>query len=1295
MLHRHKKLLALFTCLIFVFSIVGTAAASPTTIYGTYNGKTALFSFSDLVSAYGNDVAAFKDVWTNTVKTSMTVDGKNVSWSDFIAAVGNGTATTADGYAALPAAVTAPVPATVTPVAASGSVGAEAANPNAPVTTVAISSIAATNGAITPTFAAAAPAGLALADFTVTATLGGAAYTLQSLVFANNAFTFTAVAGTSAEQSLVITVAAAASSTKISGTANATVSIPASVLGVASVSAINGTTIEATLATAKAGAVTADFTVTVADQAVAVTAVAANADNTNYTLTVDLAGKEGTLKVNGTAAVATVDYKKPTISSVQALNNKTLLVTYSEKVAANALTQANYTLYNATTGQVAIFETAGGGTATKIEANIAYSDTTQTAVKICIIAVGGSVTGYPMNGLSNGSYILYVSGVNDQATTANTIVSTSNYQFTGTLTPDSAGPNLISSTFNSGSGVVTLTFDKAIIVAAPADDKVSFTNGTTTVKLKNATDFFGIAGTTSVSFTVDTTAGTGTLAQINALTGTLQVVVGAGAFTDGTNNSTAATSTPTLTQPPVLNSVTYNETTNTALFKFSKTIDVSSITTFTPNKFVIDAVDIQDANLKFNNTSNSTDLSFTLSDVKAQALEAAARGDVTVIATVAAGTVKDTDATPNANVAASSSVTVTIATNYTKDTTAPNLVGAKYNRDTARLEIAFDKKIRSDDTGANTFPTLANVEFYKDDNGTAGLQTSSSPDTKIATFADYDTSAAVNSHGLTAGDLLKSDGTDAAVSDEMTTLYLLNGNTAAVEELGDTLETAIATGKDVYLNIKTGAVKDTHGNASTADKAVKIDVSNVSNSTAVTADTTTVVNNNGSITVQFKNGIGPVAMDPVTASDKTKYNLYLTSNPLNKPAIQSVVMNADNTEATLLLSAPLLASQGYSYTTSGIKTASNVVGDITVAEALLAGAGPDTTALSATQNLVLTDKDASGTANAGDQVAITFNEEIKLPSGFALSTVTVDHSHTLGNATYSLSANMKSLTITLGSSSTIAVGDKLTFPVTIKDLEGNALAGGAGQTTNAMTVTGNTVPVIASTVYTDANTNGKVGEDDTLTVTFDQNIKLATGMTVADLVNDFNLNGNYNHVKSVSLSVKVATVVLNSSSVASDVYGANPKISGTVDDVDIVNVWNTPTADTTGKAVTYSDTAAPTITAFAYKSGTRTLTVSFSEAVNVTSAGAATLAQAVAGKLTPSAGSSIGTIASITGGTLASDGKSFSFVLHTDAIIDLYTTLTVLPGNWTFNAGADFIRDASLNYAIRGQGTAYAITVTP
>lgn len=102
----------------------------------------------------------------------------------------------------------------------------------------------------------------------------------------------------------------------------------------------------------------------------------------------------------------------------------------------------------------------------------------------------------------------------------------------------------------------------------------------------------------------------------------------------------------------------------TLVDKTKPTIDVSEITTFTGNKFKIGNVDIQDADLVFNNTEDSTNLSFTLSYVKAQDVEAAVRagiltasgeaGDVT-----AAETVEQTNTADNATLSATQTLALT------------------------------------------------------------------------------------------------------------------------------------------------------------------------------------------------------------------------------------------------------------------------------------------------------------------------------------------------------------------------------------------------------------------------------------------------------------------------------------------------------------------------------------------------------------------------------------------------------------------------------------------------------------
>ncbi len=1047
--------------------------------------------------------------------------------------------------------------------------------------------------------------------------------------------------------------------------------------------AINTTTVTVTLETdvdvTEAGK-TENYIVTIGEEAVSVTSVTYTANTNTAVLSVDLDGKAGIVSVNGVAASVSVDYEKPTMTAVQALNNKTLLVTFSESVDdVQSLTAGNYTLYNKVTGQSDVLNAAAG--ANNVEAVAAFANTEKTQVKITILSVGASVNGYPAGGLSNIDYILYASNVQDRATTPNTIVAASPAEFAGTLTPDTAGANLLSSTFNTATGDVTLQFDKAVTVASPADDKIYFEAGSTKVYLKNATDYTGIAGSagdTKVSFTVDTTAGTGTLAQINALTGDLTVVAEKGAFTDGTNESEAVTSTPTLTQPPVLLGVTYDENTNTAVYKFSKAIDVSEITTFA-SKFALGGVDI-DANsaATFNTTADSTDLSFTLSFADAQAVETALRAG-TLTAAVDASSVQDADG--NGNAAVSSSVVLTAGTDYVKDETAPTFTSATYKADTDTLELVFSEALRA--TVGDY--TLANIEIYEDTDGVEGLVIAD--DTKLGDFSDFSAAANTNNHGAIQNTFNKADGTDATATDEMTTIYLTDEDGGA-EELHDVIEGA--TG-DVYLVIKADAVKDPSGNKIAADTTVKVTNIDVSNSTAVTADTTIAVANAGVFDVEFKNASGAVAMDPTTAGDASKYDVYLTANPLNKIAVKSVKLNADNTVATLFLETPMTesASALYSVKTSGILTATSEAGDVTTAETVDQGNDGDTTSLSATQNLVLTDKDTSGTVSAGDEIAITFNEAVVLPADLNITDLTVDNAHALGNSTFALGEDQATLTITVGSSATIAVGDTITFPVTVKDYEGNALVAGAAQTTNAMTVSGNVAPKISKAVFADANGDGAVSTGDTLAVKFDQNIKLADGKTATDLIDDIVETGTT--FSAAVISGDTVTLTVDTAAFA---VGDNVDVNGTPANVDVVNSWGTKAA-TTAVAVTSDDTTAPKVTAFEYDSANNKLIVSFDEAVNLAGTDADDIAKMIDSKLTLDSGT-LGTVSAAA--LVAGDNTKVEITL-TGESIDQFTTITVSVGAFDVDAttGTDgtneVVQDASLNKAVRNQGTAYSITI--
>lgn len=1051
--------------------------------------------------------------------------------------------------------------------------------------------------------------------------------------------------------------------------------------------------------TAKQG--TTDLTVTKEEAADTYSVLVNEVKGANVNLVINATDNAGNAAVEKT--VALVDQTKPTITNVQAINNKTIVVTFSEAVADTGVNAANgtflkadavkYSLYNKTNG-TSVRLTSDTQTDT-VQVTATFANAEKTQVKFNIVSVGTSVTGFPNDGLANGGYIFYASNVDDAV--ANTIIAGSPFEFTGTLTPDSAAPALLSATFNNASGAVTLVFDKPTTGAKPADDKVYFQVGENKVLLKNASDYTGIAGTSTVTFTVDVVASPSTLTKINALGAAPQLVLTAGAFTDGSNPIAEITVTPTITTGPILTQVTYNENTNTAVYKFSKTIDVTKITAFQPAKFNLAGLDIYGgaaAGATFQTTANGTDLTFKLADANAQLVEAAFRAG-TKTASVAAGTVQDTEATPNANVAASSAVTLA-DTDYTKDQTPPTLASAKYNGDSKVLELTFNESVRNTITDY----TLASIEFFKDDNGVAGLQTAAAggvaADTKIATFADTDLSAATNNHGITSTAFrTNATGTTqiGAATVEATTIYIKDQD-AGAEKLDGTLDAAVAANKDIYVNILAGGVKDANTNATTAVQSAKVAVNAVSNTSAIDVNTAVANVSLGEITVTFANAGGSVAMDPTLATNSANYDLFLVANPLNKVAIKNIVMETNNTVARIFFSSPVDPGN-YALKTSGLKTASGVASDIggtTAWPSAAWTAATNSSTAKATQDLVLTDVDKSGTVSAGDTVKLIFSEAVKLPAGFAISDITVDNSHSLGNSTFALAADNKTLTITVGSTSTLAVGDKLTFPTTIKNFENVVIATGADQTTKALTVAGNVAATILSAVYTDTNADGVISTGDTLAVKFNQNLAIAATKTAADLIDDVAVGTTT--FSAATLSGDTLTLTVNA--VGTLAIGDTVTVNGTPANVDLINSWGTKAADAVGKAITASDTVAPTITAFAYNTNTRTLTISFSEAVNVKTAGAPALAKAICnattGKIAASGGS-LGTIDSITDGKLAADAKSFSFVLNTDAAIDQYCTITVGAGNWTFSAGAESIQDASGNLAIRGQGTPYAITI--
>jgi hypothetical protein len=129
---RKGKWLIVVTMILLLIatSACSALAADPSVIYATYNNETVMFDYNELITAYGEDNTNYKSVWLAATKNSLTVDGKNIGFPNLIEAIGIGSVTTMQQYAALANAVEVSLPATVRIVAADGSIGNVEANPN-------------------------------------------------------------------------------------------------------------------------------------------------------------------------------------------------------------------------------------------------------------------------------------------------------------------------------------------------------------------------------------------------------------------------------------------------------------------------------------------------------------------------------------------------------------------------------------------------------------------------------------------------------------------------------------------------------------------------------------------------------------------------------------------------------------------------------------------------------------------------------------------------------------------------------------------------------------------------------------------------------------------------------------------------------------------------------------------------------------------------------------------------------------------------------------------------------------
>jgi len=636
---------------------------------------------------------------------------------------------------------------------------------------------------------------------------------------------------------------------------------------VASVSAINATTVQVVLGSAPATDLTntdaSKFEVkvngTVVAAPTAVTKVASDLTGKTYKLTVaTLNGQQGDIAVNGiTAPVATgmtyaFDYQAPTLQSVTAKGTTTLELQFNEKLDSAGT--------NIATSNFKVSAVVGGVADT---VNTAVLDSTGTKVTLTLAApltvadyvvTLGNPTG-PVN-------------VNDVA--GNGIYNGTQITFRPTTTQLTVqdAPSLTKAIYDRVSGKLSLTFSKNITTMDATKlsiNGVALTGNDTVVNANNVS-------TITMSSTTKT--------ALNALTGALTLTSAKDAYGDA-NLTTGETFLVSLEQPAVISSVAYDQQSNKLTVTFDQPVTLTADTVLTVGDNVATNVSIlKSFAVNADGTAADTTVANSSWTFDATTVAPAIETGMT-IANLKASILPDavTNGAIVNNVAGQDTYTKGVKVAYTADTTNPTLASVEYNNNTQNLVLTFNEKI--DVNTANTY--AANVKLWMA-NGTA-----------LTNFTSLS--------GLTA---LETAGTTSK-----TLTYNLSGVSA--DETA--LELAFNTGKTVKATIDGTVVKDEANLMGVA--------TTYATGTSVAYKDYHAATLTGGVLVTNKNLISVKFSEPVDAATSANSNNYVITDTTGaKLAITNVsVLAVDNlgTVTVLLTTADQIANSPYTLKVNNVK----------------------------------------------------------------------------------------------------------------------------------------------------------------------------------------------------------------------------------------------------------------------------------------------------------------------------------------------------------------------------------------
>ncbi len=924
-------------------------------------------------------------------------------------------------------------------------------------------------------------------------------------------------------------------------------------------SAITTTSVDVTLAEVAATApVTADFAVTIGEEAVAVSNVAlkAGTDKT-YTLTVALAGKEGLVKVNGVEAAAASDYKAPELVSVANVNGNQLVVTFSEAVV-NAAEVDNYTLRNTVTGKQTDLDKNTAATA------VASADKKSVTITLSVaqikeVGVDGLGT------LDDVAYRLFVTQnsatgkkIADKA--ENVLAANSYKQFSGAIGADNTPPVLQTATLDLEAGTLALAFNEAVTVADIT--KVSITDGTTT---KAFTTSDTPAGTTTITVTLSAATKT----AIEALSGNLTVTLAAGAVKDtATNANAAVTMAVDNAVYALLQSATWDENTNKLTLVFDQVIDMTKFTNF-------GAVTLKGATnqtltaLKATvaTVGNSATIEFQANDVtNIQAFQGAGDAPATPKISITTGTFK--------TLAGKDNKTVTdAALTYVNDAVKPVINSAAYDAGTSRLQLVFSKPVLMD---VAKFKVANAVAFFDKSSDTVAkgdlsntaaqgdMFKSNAPTATAYANTDYATEVWVNLHATDKGKL---DGADAA-----------------------TLKARLAASVLVDKNLNAN-------DAYTKDTQIPVSIANTGTITINVAN-----HSERLIKVSFDKD-----MDRSTVT-KDKFTVVNASNPNNTKAVQSVIATSDKKVFFLDLGT-VAANQlavGTVYDVSYAAGMNDAYGETVAAgkKQITGAADANNNDVAAASAITFVNVNGEPGIQAGDKIVLTYAEPVTVEVDAA--TFRAANTTLGGAATIAVGEYKNQVEITFaGTGITFALDpgdsskDQLNIAVSdIKDYAGNEL--NAAETSYVAFPAEASIPAQDGDITAvDVDGDGVLSVGDQIIIPFDQT--LLTGTTLANIVLQ-----NANIATTFDAAVDGKNVVLTMTAVHPDdvLWHLDLAAAGNTVDItalasEIKNLWGREITVGVSKAVTLNQTVAskPTLISAAYAAGK--LYVTFSEPVSL------------------------------------------------------------------------------------------------